>query len=312
MKSEHAENASLVEAAANRLRVVQLDFADEPAEVRRQYLEEELERAVTAVPHQERAAFLEALLERFPTWDERVEVAAPAVVPQTRSAADERELRDSSFLVSRLIEAARGLSPAERQVVCDRLAAAGLAGHNGAAPWPDEEEDRLRKAIGIDGNAGIDAARTLQAVGLLGHCVTKLERMAWTTWREIAPKSPLRATANLQRDLARFVSGDGDVASEQIEQELGAFRRIVASLVAAIQGAAVEFGRRYVEKYSVPSIEKLVEMGPGGLLKTREFRCWEKYRELANDLNQETIRRDLLAAIASFAGRSMEGTGGSA
>ena len=54
-----------VAATANRLRLIQIDFADESPEVRRGYLSEEIERALAEVLPEERQTFLQELMNRF-------------------------------------------------------------------------------------------------------------------------------------------------------------------------------------------------------------------------------------------------------
>src|SRR5690242_9898958 len=75
--SESAGNnqrSKLVAATANRLRLVQSDFADEPEQVRKDYLSDEIQRALGTLIPNERKAFLEELKQFFPTWDAKVEV----------------------------------------------------------------------------------------------------------------------------------------------------------------------------------------------------------------------------------------------
>ena len=49
-----------------------MDFADQGADVRREYLSEEIERALGSVVPAERKPFLAQLMEQFPSWDSRV------------------------------------------------------------------------------------------------------------------------------------------------------------------------------------------------------------------------------------------------
>src|SRR3712207_1751961 len=99
--------ADRVAAVASRLRLVQIDFADQGEQVRREYLSDEIERALADLVPADRLAFLQELQGRFPTWDANVETDArppAAAAAAGRPSFDEKELRDPSFLVTRLIE----------------------------------------------------------------------------------------------------------------------------------------------------------------------------------------------------------------
>ena len=64
-KDKKKMGSHLVETA-NRLRLIQVDFADESEQTRTTYLCEEIERALKSVLPDERNEFLERLLEKFP------------------------------------------------------------------------------------------------------------------------------------------------------------------------------------------------------------------------------------------------------
>ena len=77
--NQNGSKSDRVAELANRLRLVQMDFADQDDETRRGYLQEEIQRALGGVVPSERRAFLEELQSRFPTWDGSAP-AAPAVL----------------------------------------------------------------------------------------------------------------------------------------------------------------------------------------------------------------------------------------
>ena len=56
-----------IAATANRLRMIQVDFADDSDQSRHEYLCEEIEHALKTVLPDERAEFLEGLKTKFPT-----------------------------------------------------------------------------------------------------------------------------------------------------------------------------------------------------------------------------------------------------
>src|SRR5208283_7828 len=89
MQPAPANNVALAEpvtwaaALGNRLKYLQANLAEETGDNRQVYLEEELRRALQTVPASKRGLYLDALAERFPTWElATVAVAGPAAVTQ--------------------------------------------------------------------------------------------------------------------------------------------------------------------------------------------------------------------------------------
>ena len=303
-----SDNAELVTAAANRLRMVQYDLADEEPQVRQDYLADELRRALEEVPTAQRQQFLQRLEDRFPSWDSQVAVAAPAQEAVPRSAVDERELSDASFLVSRLIKVAPSLSEAERQVVKDRLAAADLARTKTTVGFRADAVDALAVLLDLDKAAAPDPERGLAAVDLLMTAAVDLDKMIWKTWREIAPKEKLRDPGKLKSNLARWLAGDEDISRTEVGESLEHLRRMIASMILAIRNAPREWTHRHLEKMSVAAIESLVDFEGTKLLESRDVKCWRKYRELAEGLDEVSIAREILQVVAEYAGRILEGT----
>src|SRR5258706_3424009 len=124
--SGNNQRSKLVAATANRLRLVQSDFADEPEQVRKDYLSDEIQRALGTLIPNDRKAFLDELKQFFPTWDAKVEVRTekPAVVA---TPTDQKELKDPGFLVSRLAELAPRLNEQQKQAIIEKLRQVGLA-----------------------------------------------------------------------------------------------------------------------------------------------------------------------------------------
>ncbi|MGI9014801.1 MAG: hypothetical protein ACR2GY_11220 [Phycisphaerales bacterium] len=298
-----AGNHQSPEALANRLRMIQLDFADEPAEQRQAFLTDELTRALREVPPDERNAYLDSLASHFPTWDGGVEVGDRSTL---QSTVDRAELSDASFLISRLIEISPTLSDRERQVIRDRLASAGLAETAPMLDWRSDASAALGKELGVAATTGLDPSRALDTIDLLVTCLGRLEKLTHKTWQEIAPREKLKEQGRLGRNLARFYSGDTDVSREQIAEDLERLRGLVASMIFAIKTAPREWAHRHLERYAPPAIEAAVAQEGVGFLGKREVKCWEKYQELARDLDQVVMTQEILAVVAEFASRILE------
>src|ERR1700753_1184433 len=104
MSEPHNGQVDPVSVLANRLRLVQIDYADRGDEVRRGHLTDEIEHALAAIAPDERVAFLRELDARFPVWDpeadveETIEVEAAPPAQPVAPTFDESKLNDTNFL----------------------------------------------------------------------------------------------------------------------------------------------------------------------------------------------------------------------
>ncbi|MCD6303460.1 MAG: hypothetical protein J7M21_00685 [Planctomycetes bacterium] len=296
-----------VTATANRLRMVQVDFADQPPEVRREYLNEELERAISSVVPEQREAFLRRLMEQFPAWDARVDVQLRKAETTERTQTDARELKDPNFLVARLIDLAGDLDDDERKVLVERLKEAHLATVSTGA-WPEEAEQQLRRHMRLP-DEPLDARRLLEAVGMLADFAMRLDQLVWSTWRQIAPRATVRQDKKLQQTLKAFLTGSEDVPRGQVAADLEKLRQLIASLIAAVGQAGRQFAARHLSRFSPTEIEALASMESGGFLVSKEVKCWRKYTELADALSEASIENEITETIANYAENLMKGLG---
>jgi len=140
--SGNNQRSKLVAATANRLRLVQSDFADEPEQVRKDYLSDEIQRALGTLVPNERKAFLDELKQFFPTWDAKVEVRTEKVAV-VATPTDQKELKDPGFLVSRLAELAPQLNEQQKHAIIEKLRQVGLA-PSAVVGWPEQQAAALR------------------------------------------------------------------------------------------------------------------------------------------------------------------------
>ena len=307
MEGSTDKTKQLVAATANRLRMVQADFADQGAEVRREYLSEEVERALSNVVPDQRQAFLSDLMEQFPSWDARVEVQLRGEETTERTQTDARELQDPNFLVARLIDRAGELGESERKVLVERLKEAGLASISQGA-WPEEAEAGLRQALRLPPEP-IDARRALELVGLASDFALRLDQLVWGAWQRIDPRSNIRRDKPLQQTLKAFLTGDQDVPRGQIAGDLEKLRQLIASLISAVGQAGRQFASRHLAKFSPVEIEALAGLEGGGFLVSKEVKCWRKYVELAEALSEAAIENEIMETIANYAENLMKGLG---
>jgi len=297
------DRARLVAATANRLRLIQIDFADEPPEVRRGYLEEALEGALAEVLPEEREVFLEELKERFPTWDPNVELQAPEAPPPTTSPLDAQELRDPSFLVTRLVEEAKRLSDEERRGITRTLQESGLAPRP-TGGLPREALAKVREALGVKGDAALAEDRLVGLLAMLVDFACSLDPLVWRTWGKVAPKSKVQSLGSLRHALHRFATGDERVGDGEVKEEVLKLRHMLASMVVALgqagRIAAADVVSGVLGPLSPSKIEDLVRFERGGFFVAKEVKCWNKYKELAGKHNEVNVEAAIREKIQHF------------
>ncbi len=295
-------------ATANRLRLVQIDFADEAPEARRGYLTEALEGALAEVQPEQRDAFLTELMARFPTWDPNLAVAAPrpeAAAPQaaTLSRADERELQDPSFLVSRLVDLAPQLTDEQRHNILARLRGAGLLPPPLAA-LPEEPLGHVRQVLGLPPDAALDTARLLVLLAALSDFVCSLDPLVWRTWGKLAPTSRFQGVAALRLALSRYVVAEGTVTDAQAEEELLKLRHLIASVVVAVGQAGKIAATDVVTSFMAPmapsKVQDLVRFEKGSIFVAEEVKCWRKYKDLAGKITDVAVEAAINEKIQRF------------
>ena len=198
----------LLASVANRLRLIQADFADEPESTRKDYIADEIKRAMASLVPAERAAFLDALSKEFPTWDNRVEISPSAPAPAT-SATDLKELKDPGFLIQRLLDIAPQLSVLQRDAIIAKLRDAGLT-TAGTAQWPADALSQTRPKLQMAETDNPDATNILELLAILVEFANSLDQLIWTTWKTISPKSQVRRPMNLVKSIGRFASAQKD------------------------------------------------------------------------------------------------------
>ncbi len=292
--SGNGENPGLLAATAHRLRLVQADMADQPIDVRHQCLAEEIERALASVPPDQRPAMLEGLLERFPVWEE----AEPIVIEKAIDPP-----ADADALIARLAELAGAMAPAERQALSAKLSEAGLASEAvpAGAPLADDVAASLRKVLGLPPGAAVDPARLARLVVLLAGFAGQMEQVAWTTWRTFAPRSELRRDVEVRRGLAEYLAGQGPADGPAVAQALQGVRGLLAALIGAVGQVSRQFGERHQARLSPAGIEAAVRLEGGSLWTGLDARCWHKYVELAQGLDEAAIQREITEILIAYA-----------
>jgi hypothetical protein len=305
---KNEERSRLVAATASRLRLLQADLADEPADVRQEHLDDVVRASLSKLVPQERDSFLAELEEAFPSWDSNVAVASEGAAV---SVMDRKELEDPSFLVARLAELSSGLTDIQRRVLADRLREAGLAPRvqEGGPPWPEESEGKFRTRMQLGEQESVDAGRLMELATLLVEVASSLDQLVWNTWKTVSPRSALKRPAPLSHTMGRFVSGDTEVGRGQVAQDAERLRQLTAALVSAVSQVGRQFAQGHVSKFSPTEIAAMAGLEGGGLLVSKEVKCWRKYVELATSMDEVAIEGQIMQALAAYAESLIKGVG---
>ena len=305
MANGNSETARLAAATGNRLRLIQIDLADQPEKLRGDCMAEEVERALAKLVPQERRAFLEELMGRFPAWEYHLEAGVQPAQQAVQPPTDRKELQDPSFLVSKLLELAPSLDDAQRQALIERLREARLV-PAGAAGWTASSEETVKQKL--QSQQEIDPTRVMEFLAMALTCLCSLDQLIWSTWKEMAPKSVSRRRgAELRRNVGKFLGGDKDVPGVLLNQDMEALRRLIAALVSGISQAGRQFAGKYLARFSPVEIAALANMDSGGFLVGKEVKCWRKYVELTSQLDEASVEGEVKGVVVDYVESLMKG-----
>jgi HAMP domain-containing protein len=297
-----------VVAISNRLRAVQADFADADAPARKEFLLEEIDRALAGLGPAERQGFLKKLADQFPSFDAGDSTPAPA-----KATGEPAELADWDFLVSRLAQLAPSLSAAQKKSAAERLRGAGLApaaSSGGSGGWSAEHTAALRAKLQLAPDEDLSPNRVAELVDLLHDLTIGLDVLAWNTWKQIAPQSPTRRLSPLQRVLSRFAAGDPEVPKTLAAAEVGRLRRLVAAMISSVGQVGAKFAQDYCGQFAPSQIEDVVKaQGGGGIFGNAKVRFWDQYVQMASTRDPAAVEHEFVSAFAQYAELLMKSAG---
>ncbi|MBV8216543.1 MAG: hypothetical protein JOZ08_25275 [Verrucomicrobia bacterium] len=294
-----SEPSLWAEEVAGRLRMLQTSFADDAPKARQEYLTEEIERSLKEVAGSRRGEFLDALVRCFP-GPERVAISGPDAIPASSTANSKSADELAEDLIVRLPE----LTKERRARLVERFRSVGLV----AAP--DRCLDLpagLRGKLGLSLEQTLDEERLAKLLAALLEMVTTLDGLVWSLWRMIAPKSVVQREAGdgLRRTVGRYVAGDREVATPQINQMLDKTRQLFASLLSAIGPTGETYARKHLETFAPEKIRATVETG--GFLTNVEQKCWRRYVVLTSELNGPVIEKQIIDSIVNYTEEILSG-----
>jgi hypothetical protein len=293
MDSYLSEEALWANGLAGRLKIIQANFADDPASVRQGYITEEIERALKSVSPTRRKVYLESLAERFPAWD-GVRSSAQSDV-KTEAAPVRPE-----DLIARLVELAPTLSPETRAAFATQLQAVGLSVKESADAFL-ELPPELQKKLGLAPGKRLQLERAVKLLAITTELALVLEQLAWALWKQLAPKSTIRKESELSRLAGSYLAGDAEVSSAQLSQPVEKTRRLIAGLLGAVGRAGSSYDKKYVTRLSPEVIEDWAKMEKKWN-ESLESACWRKFVQQAKEhASEPAIENEIQEAISKSA-----------
>jgi hypothetical protein len=295
MESYLSEEALWASGLASRLRLIQANFADDPASVRQGYITEEIERALKPVSPTRRKAYLDSLAERFPAW-QGTHAAAPAPTDARIAPA----LVTPEEMVAGLIELASTLSPESRASFASQLQAAGLGVKESVNPFLDLPPD-LQKKLGLPPGKPLQMERAVKLLVITLDLVLALDQLAWALWKQLAPRSAIRKETDFNRLAGSYLAGDADVSTAQLTQPVEKTRRLIAGLIGAIGRAGSSYAKKYITRLSPEVIEDWAKMEKKWN-ESIEAACWRKFLQQATEhASEPAIEHEIQEAITKVA-----------
>jgi hypothetical protein len=293
---------------ANRLRLIQVDFADQNEQTRTEYLCEEIERVLKTILPGERKEFLEKLMARFPTGN----LAGQQLPAKGDGASGAKtgldKLADTDFLVSNLLEAAPRLTDEQKRIIGERLQQ-GQATARVQGACPEEAVQRLKAALKLGDELDVHDDRLAELLVLLTNFACRLDPLVWNTWRALSPRSDIRKPGDLAGAMGQFVSGEPEASPEQVEKALKELQRLTAAIITAVSRVGGQFARQHLTKFTPSEIEAQVRMERGSVFQSHDVKCWRKYTELADLLNEDSIDTAIRRAVVEYVQSLMRGMG---
>ena len=293
---------------ANRLRLIQVDFAEQSDQTRIDYLCEEIERAVKMILPEQRSEFLQRLQDRFPAGN----IAAQPILKEQQgksiSVIDETKFQDADFLVHSLMEIAPTIPVEQKESIIKRLQQAGL-GTKGRENYSDESIEKLRTQLRLGDEQAFDPDRLTELIVLLNNFVYKLGPLVWNTWRKLSPRSTVRRSGDLRKTIGQFLINDSNVSRENVDSELKELQQLIAAVITAISRVGSQFAKLHLAKFSPSEISSLVKMEHRSVLVSHEVKCWRKFLELADTLNEDSIETEITKAIVNYVESLVKGMG---
>jgi len=286
-----ADPGAWASSLGERWKYLQSNLANESAETRQVLLEEEMRRALSAVPAPKRGACLDALAAKYPQWElAAVSLNAPAAAARMKPEE----------LIAAFLQLVPQLNAEQREALKKQLAAAGLVQPT-TAPLEGDALTDVQAKLKLDADDKIDAQRLGKLFAIYAEAMLILDQLAWNLWKTAAPKSAIKrdtTQGDLRTVTRRSLTGDANLTPAVVHKQLESSRLLIAGLLAGLGPAGKNFSRRYTTTFAPDAVRAALEADGGG---KGDALLWKKYTELASQLSETVIEDDVQEAVVKYA-----------
>ena len=278
---------------AARLRLLQANLADDSPGMRQQSLRDIIQQHLDELTPSKRRGYLEALHDRFPSWQAAQSAATPA---PAQSAPDTPEQA-----LNRFLEMVPTLAPEAKAAMSRKLQAAGFAASQGGGGGLPELSPEVQKKLGLAPGQQVNPERAVKLLTGLTEMVLALDQLVWTLWKQLNSKSNYRKEGDFARTVGPFLAGDPEVPTALVAQPLDRTRKLIAALLGALGRGGANFAAKHAARFRPDTIEDLAKL-ERTFMQTVEVAAWKKYRELFKEYCDEAaIDNDVQQAVAKVA-----------
>lgn len=285
----------LAEQTANRLRLLQVDFAQESADVQNEYLKEELGRTLKAIHPQQKRPFLCLLKALFPISFDGQEGGGgqPAVFPESKRPERPEELLD------RFLAMFSNLPFEEQQTMLAALQAGGITCRQEASQ-PSKQLDALKSLFPLREEASVSMENLLQVTHLMLEMFFKLDSLVQNTWMWMNSQKSHSGASSLKNAIGSYITeGTGSVPQPMVK-EVRQFQQLVTGLITGISRAGQKFSESFMSRYSAQEIAKLVQLEGAGVLTSHNAKCWKKYQELSAGISRDSVEKEICTILTDY------------
>jgi hypothetical protein len=172
-----------------------------------------------------------------------------------------------------------------------------------------ELDQKLKQKFKVGDECSISAQKLTELNAILIDFVLKLETLAWNTWRQLSPRSAVRPRGDLAKKVEQLISSETEISANQVDDDLKVLLRLIAAMTSAVSRVGSQFAKRHLAKFSPSEIEALVKMEPGSVFVSHDVKCWKKYKELAEMLNEDSIEMEIRKTIVDYVESLAKGMG---
>ena len=319
-KSEDRDSWSMRTAA--RLRSVHASFGEEAEDRRRGFLEDELGFALDegeTILGETRASLLRSLEEWFPVYG-----ATADLVERPAPESEESEIRpDLDKMIDALVTREQELTPIQLQKLAGL--SDGLGNQNPVAAFPSQITDlilfpkdpaelddcvngikQLWRVVGREDVSVIRIARMVKMLGILTGAFRDLYGLAWSFWKEMAPKEVAAlmapgAAEGIEAMVADYIGG-GTVSSGDFFKEVEKTKKVIVGMLYSAHRGGLDYGNFCERKFSPDAIIDSValEESTTDVNRVRDLnrKCWDKYSQLSRNRTAEAMQEEFLRIFA--------------